>query len=58
MNGVSTLDLVLIQKHILGSRSIETPYKMIAADIDNNNDITVLETYSRITANADFGYLW
>ena len=43
MNGVSTLDLVLIQKHILGTEALKSPYKMIAADVDNNNDITVLD---------------
>ena len=43
MNGVSTIDLVLIQKHILGSQSLGSPYKMIAADVDRNNDITALD---------------
>jgi hypothetical protein len=43
MNGVSTLDLVLIQKHILGTESLKSPYRMIAADVDNNNDITAID---------------
>ena len=43
MNGVSTIDLVLIQKHILGVEPLRTAYKMIAADVDRNNDITVLD---------------
>ncbi|MEP7269165.1 MAG: hypothetical protein ABI844_16210, partial [Saprospiraceae bacterium] len=43
MNGVSTLDLVLIQKHILGVQSLNTPYKIIAADVDHNNDVTAID---------------
>ncbi|MFZ1714869.1 MAG: hypothetical protein WAT88_06220, partial [Saprospiraceae bacterium] len=43
MNGVSTLDLILIQKHILGTEKLKSAYKMIAADINNNDDISVLD---------------
>jgi len=39
-NGVSTLDLVLIQKHILGLGDLDTPYKIIAADVNNDRRIT------------------
>ena len=35
LNGVSTLDLVLIQKHILGLQLLNSPYKVIAADINS-----------------------
>lgn len=38
-NGVSTVDLIVMQRHILGIKSLNTPYKMIAADIDKNNEI-------------------
>jgi len=41
MNGVSTLDMILIQKHILGTEQLKSPYKMIAADINNSDDISV-----------------
>ncbi len=40
LNGVSTLDLVLIQRHILGLQDLNTPYKLIAADINNDERIT------------------
>jgi Secretion system C-terminal sorting domain len=40
LNGVSTYDLVLISKHILGLEPLSTPYKMIAADANNSNSIT------------------
>ena len=39
-NGVSTLDLVLIQRHLLGFDEFESPYKVIASDIDNNEKIS------------------
>ncbi|MBL0100495.1 MAG: hypothetical protein IPP49_11020 [Saprospiraceae bacterium] len=40
LNGVSTLDLVLIQRHILGVQKIESPYKLLAADVNNSRTIT------------------
>ncbi len=43
LNGVSTLDLVLIQKHILGLERLTSPYKIIAADVDKNDAITVFD---------------
>ena len=36
LNGVSTLDIVLIQKHILGLDLLSSPYKLIAADVNND----------------------
>jgi len=43
LNGVSTFDLVLIQKHILGIQSLNSPYKMIAADVNNSKSISTLD---------------
>lgn len=40
INGVTTIDLVLIQKHILGVNSLKTPYQHIAADIDKSGHIS------------------
>jgi len=40
LNGVSTLDLVLIQRHILGIQTLNSPYKLIAADANNDGKIT------------------
>ena len=42
-NGVSTLDLVFIQKHILGIDKLDSPYQLIAADINNSSSITALD---------------
>jgi len=43
LNGVSTFDLVLIQKHILNVVALNSPYKMIAADVNNSKSITTLD---------------
>ena len=40
MNGVSTLDLVLIQRHLLGRETFESPYQYIAADVNNSEGIS------------------
>ena len=40
INGVSTLDLILIQRHILGIRTFESPYQYIAADANNSESIS------------------
>jgi hypothetical protein len=43
MNGVSTLDIVMIQRHMLGIESFESPYKIIAADINNDTMINSID---------------
>ncbi len=43
LNGVSTYDLVLISKHILGLEPLSSPFKMIAADANKSNSITTLD---------------
>lgn len=40
LNGVSTLDLVLIQRHILGFSDLASPYKIIAADINQSGGVS------------------
>lgn len=39
-NGVSTLDLVLMQRHIIGIQRFDDPYQYLAADINANGRIT------------------
>lgn len=39
LNGVSTLDLVLISRHILGTQPLNSPYKIIAADVDRSGTV-------------------
>ena len=43
LNGVTTFDLVLITKHILGVQSLDSPYKMIAADANKSKSITTFD---------------
>ena len=43
MNGVSTIDLMLIQQHILGAKPLNSMYKFLAADVDNNAAIDVVD---------------
>lgn len=40
-NGVSTLDLVHIQRHVLGIEDLDGQYNRIAADINNDKSISV-----------------
>ncbi|MEZ4948966.1 MAG: cohesin domain-containing protein [Saprospiraceae bacterium] len=42
-NGVSTYDLVLISKHVLFVKRLDTPYQIIAADVNNSGDVTTLD---------------
>lgn len=43
LNGVSTFDLVLIQRHILGTTPLGSPYKIIAADVNKSNSVTTFD---------------
>ena len=43
MNGVTTLDLILIQRHILGLTDLDSPYDLVAADIDASGTLSVLD---------------
>lgn len=43
LNGVTTIDLVLISKHILNSQKLDSPYKLIAADVDRSGHISTLD---------------
>ena len=43
LNGVTTYDLVLISKHILGTELLDSPYKVIAADANASASVTTLD---------------
>ncbi len=43
INGVSTLDLVMIQRHILSIDKLNSPYKLIAADANKDGKITAAD---------------
>jgi hypothetical protein len=67
LNGVSTYDLVLISKHILGLQPLDSPYKMIAADANKSNSITtfdivelrklILGIYSELPNNTSWRFV-
>jgi hypothetical protein len=42
-NGVTTLDLILIQKHLLGLQPFNEPYAFIAADINRSETVSALD---------------
>ncbi|MBT8233148.1 MAG: T9SS type A sorting domain-containing protein [Saprospiraceae bacterium] len=43
LNGVTTLDLVQIQRHILGLDKLDSPYKIIAADVNKDNNLSTID---------------
>lgn len=67
LNGVTTYDLVLISKHILGVEPLATPYKMIAADANKSGSITsfdmvelrklILGIYNELPANDSWRFV-
>ncbi len=42
-NGVTTFDLILLQRHIIGLDKLTDPYQLIAADVNNSGSITALD---------------
>jgi len=42
-NGVSTLDIVFMRLHILGTTLLNSPYKIIAADVNKSNNVSTLD---------------
>lgn len=65
--GVSTLDLVMIQRHLLGMSLIESPYKLIAADANRSGSVTasdvveirklILGIYERFPDNTSWRFV-
>ena len=58
LNGVTTYDLVQISKHILNVQPFNTPYKWIAADINQSKTVTTFDMVELrkliLMINADF----
>jgi hypothetical protein len=67
LNGVSTYDLLLMSKHILGVVPLTSPYKMIAADVNKSGSITtfdiielrktILGVYTEFPANTSWRFV-
>ncbi|MFN0214912.1 MAG: T9SS type A sorting domain-containing protein [Saprospiraceae bacterium] len=43
LNGVTTYDLVLLSKHILGIDTFDSPFKKIAGDANNSGSVTTFD---------------
>lgn len=41
--GVTTIDLVKLQKHLLGIQHLKSPYQWIAADANNSNSLSAID---------------
>jgi hypothetical protein len=41
LNGVSTYDLLLIQRYLLGMYVMPSPYRLIAADVNNSGNVSI-----------------
>lgn len=42
-NGVSTQDILTLQKHLLKIKRIKSPYQLIAADVNNSGSVTAFD---------------
>ena len=66
-NGISTLDLVMIQRHILDLQKLDSPFKLIAADVNKDARISasdlvelrklVLGTQDKFTNNTSWRFV-
>ena len=43
LSGLSSVDLVRIQQHILGIKLFESPYQIIAADVNKSNNVSAVD---------------
>ncbi|RMG88024.1 MAG: hypothetical protein D6714_01350, partial [Bacteroidetes bacterium] len=43
LNGVTTYDMALISKHILNIKKLDSPYKIIAADVNGSGTVTTMD---------------
>ena len=43
LNGITTYDLILLGRHILELETLDSPYKLIAADINKSGSVTSLD---------------
>jgi len=65
--GVSTLDIILIQRHILNLENIDSPYDLLAADANDSRSVSssdmvairklILEVYSKFPHNTSWRFV-
>lgn len=64
LNGVSTLDIIELNKYILGKKQINSPYKLLAGDVNNDQQIStrdMIDLQDLIIGNTNqlpSGYVW
>lgn len=66
LNGVSTLDLVIMQRHILGTQKFNSGYQFLAADVNHDEKVTaadlvelrklILGIYSNLPSNKSWRF--
>jgi len=42
-NGVTVIDAILVQSHILNKTLLNSPYKIVAADVNNSGDVSTID---------------
>jgi hypothetical protein len=63
-NGVTTLDIALISKHLLAETELNSAYKIIAADVDKNGEVDATDMLHirrfilSVTSNLPAGSAW
>ncbi len=67
LNGVTTLDLIFIQRHVLGLDVLDSPYKILAADVNGSESVTsidivelrklILGIYAELPNNSSWNFL-
>lgn len=43
INGVTMFDVALLSRHVLGVEALSTPYRLIAADVNNSGDVDAVD---------------
>jgi len=43
LNGITTMDLIMIGRHVLDIDLLSSPYQLIAADVNNSGSVTALD---------------
>ncbi|HUN16242.1 MAG TPA: T9SS type A sorting domain-containing protein [Saprospiraceae bacterium] len=58
LDGITTFDIVQIQKHILGNLDLNSPWRMLAADINADNNITAsdISALRKLILGVDYKY--
>ncbi|GAB5551141.1 MAG: hypothetical protein Sapg2KO_07320 [Saprospiraceae bacterium] len=57
-NGLSVLDLIQIRKHILNLEALQTPFQMLAADVNASNSISTIDLIliQKVILKVDDGF--